>query len=242
VLSKAAADQYWPGERAVGKLLLRAPDGSDALTVVGVADNVKIWSLGEPPRPYMYRPYFQGFETNAFSVVARGSASPADLAALIRVEARAIDPEVFITQIGTLEDNLGYVFFLPRMAALLLSLVGGLALVLACMGLYGMVSYGVSRRTREMGIRLALGADRRGVVNMVLKSGLTLVGVGALVGLVGAAALGQVAERFLLGVGGFDPLSLLTAPLLLAAVAAIATYLPARRASRVDPVRALRSD
>ena len=143
---------------------------------------------------------------------------------------------------GTLDDHLGFVYFLPRMAAVLLSLVGVLALFLACMGLYGMVSYGVSRRTREMGIRLALGAERQAVLRMVLMSGIALVGVGAGVGIVVSVGLGQAVEQFLYGVRGLDPLTLLAAPLLLALVAGVATYLPARRAASVDPVRALRSE
>jgi predicted permease len=242
VLSRAAAERYWPDESAVGKLLIRNPDGSDALTVVGVVDDVKIWSLGEAPRPYMYRPYFQGSEQRTFSVVARGASTPASLAGLIREHARAIDPEVFVTEVGTMDDHLGYVLFLPRMGALLLTLIGVLALVLACLGLYGMVSYGVSRRTREMGIRLALGAERGGVVAMVLKGGFVLVGIGAVIGIVAALALGQAVEGFLVGVSGFDALSIVAAPAVLAVVAALATYLPARRASRVDPVRALRTE
>jgi len=242
ILSKAAADQFWPGESAIGKTLILDPDGSDALTVVGVSGNVKIWSLGERPRPYMYRPYFQGLEHSSFSIAARGNGPPGELAALIRAEARAIDPEIFLTQVGTLDDHLGYVYFLPRMAAVMLSMVGVLALLLACMGLYGMVSYGVSRRTREMGIRLALGAERREVIQMVLMSGLTLVAVGAGMGIIASVGLGQVVEQFLYDIGGFDPLTVLTAPLLLALVAGVATYLPARRAARVDPVRALRTE
>ena len=242
VLSRAAAQQLWPGESALGKLLIRNRDGSDALTVVGVADNVKIWSLGEAPRPYMYVSYHQGFVDPDFTVVARGAAAPAIVAGMVRGEATAMDPQIFLTDVGTMEDHLSYVFYLPRMAAAVLSLVGVLALALACLGLYGMVSYGVSRRTREMGIRMALGAERSGVVGMVLGSGLVVVGVGALVGIVLSAGLGRAIERFLYGVGGLDPLTLLAAPSVLAAVAALATYLPARRASRVDPVRALRSE
>jgi len=141
-----------------------------------------------------------------------------------------------------MDDHLGYIYFLPRMAAALLSFIGWLALVLACIGLYGMVSYGVSQRGREMGIRLALGADRQSVVQLVLKGGLTLVAVGGGVGIVASVGLGQLVERFLLGVGGLDPLALLAAPLVLGAVAITATYVPARRASRVDPVQALRSE
>lgn len=242
VLSRAAAERFWPGESAVGKLLIRQADGSDALTVVGVVDNVKIWSLSEGPRPYIYVPYFQGFSDPRFAVVARGAGEAGDLAALVRDEGRAIDPEVFLTGVSTLDDHLGYAYFLPRMAAVLLSLVGALALALACLGLYGMVSYGVARRTREMGIRLALGADRQRVIGLVLKGGLTLVGIGAVVGLALSLGLGRAVEGFLYGVGGFDPVTLLAAPAVLALVGALATYLPARRASRVDPVQALRSE
>jgi len=242
ILSKAAADLYWPGESAVGRTLLPNTDGSATITVVGVAGNVKIWSLGEAPRPYMYRPYLQGPSSETFFVIARGNAAPAEIAALIRREARGIDPEIYLSEVGTLEDHLGYVYFLPRMAAVMLSLIGVLALLLACMGLYGMVSYGVSRRTREMGIRLALGAERQSVINMVLKSGLTLVGIGAAAGLVASIGLGQVIERFLYGVGVLDPVAILSAPIILSLVGGLATYLPARRASRIDPVQALRSE
>jgi len=128
------------------------------------------------------------------------------------------------------------------MAALILSLVGVLALTLACLGLYGMVSYAVSRRTREIGIRIALGAERSKVIRMVLRSGLVIVGVGAGVGLVGALLVGRLAEQFLYGSGVLDPLAIVSPPLVLALVAGLATYLPARRAARVDPVWALRTE
>jgi predicted permease len=242
ILSQAAAQRYWPGESAVGRVLFPGGDADQTITVVGVAGNVKIWSLGEPPRPYLYVPMHQGYAHGTFSVVARGNAPPAELAAQVQREARAIDPEIFLSEVGTMDDHLGYIYFLPRMAAVLLSLVGVLALLLACVGLYGMVSYGVSRRTREMGIRLALGADRQNVVGLVLKSGLTMVAVGGLVGVAASLGLGQLLERFLFGVGGFDLISILAAPVLLTLIAALATYLPARRASRVDPVRALRTE
>lgn len=242
ILSRAAAERYWPGDRAVGKTLYAGGDGSTALTVVGVANNAKIWSLGEAPFPYMYRPYFQGLENSSFSVVARGTLPAGEIAATIRNGARAIDPDIFITEVGTLQDHLGYAYFLPRMAAVTLSLIGLLALALACLGLYGMVSYAVSRRTREMGIRIALGAERSEVVGLVLKGGLVLVGIGAGVGIVASIFVGRVADQFLYGAGALDPLAIAGAPLLLALVAATATYLPARRASRVDPVQALRSE
>jgi putative ABC transport system permease protein len=241
ILSQAAASLFWPGESAIGKTLL-AGDGSDAISVVGVADNVKIWSLGEGPRPYIYRPYWQGFTSPTFFVTARGTGTPGETAALIRDEARAIDNEIFLTKVGTLDDHLAYVYFLPRLATLLLSLVGGLALLLSCMGLYGMVSYGVSRRTRETGIRLAIGATPRRVRQLILKGGLAFVAAGAVIGIVASIGLGQVLEQFLYGRSGVDLLALLAAPIVLTLVASLATYLPARRASNIDPVRALRSE
>jgi predicted permease len=242
ILSQAAAQRYWPGESAIGRVLYRGGDVDDPLTVVGVAGNVKIWSLSEPPKPYMYLPYHQGMAFASFYVTARGSIPPSELAALIRDEARAIDPEIFLTEVGTMSDHLGYIYFLPRMAALLLSLVGLLALVLACIGLYGMVGYGVSRRTREMGIRLAVGADRRKVIGLALRGGMRTVALGGVVGILVALGLGRLVEQFLYGVDGLDPLALVLAPGILGLVAAVAAFLPARRAGRVDPVQALRTE
>jgi ABC-type antimicrobial peptide transport system permease subunit len=190
----------------------------------------------------MYRPVAQALVSPSYTVVARGNASPGDIAAVVRDEALAIDSDVFMTEVGTMDDHLGYVYFLPRMAALLLTFIGLLALVLACIGLYGMVSYNVSRRTREMGIRLALGADQGRVVAMVLTSGLAIVGAGAFVGILGSIGLGRAVEGFLYGTGALDPLAIFAAPVVLGLVAALATYLPARRAAGVDPVRALRTE
>ena len=161
---------------------------------------------------------------------------------MVRDAAKAADPSLVISDVGTMADHLGYIFFLPRMAAVLISLVGALALVLGAVGLYGMVGYAAARRTREMGIRLALGADRRRVVAMVVRGGLLVVGIGAVLGLVGSVLLGTALDRFLIGMGGLDPLALLAAPALLALVALAAAWLPARRVGRVDPTEALRSE
>jgi len=242
VLSRAAADRFWPGESALGRVLHRGGDPDDELTVVGVVDNAKIWSLTEPPRPYLYLPATQGSGWGHYHLVARGNASPMELAARMRDRARALAPDVYISRAGTMDDHLSYIFFLPRAAALLLVMVGGLAVVMACVGLYGMVSYAVARRTREMGIRLALGAERSSVVALVVRRGLLLVAVGGAVGLGAALLAGRAVEGFLIGVGGLDPWALAGAPLALAVLAGVAAWLPARRAARVDPVEALRSE
>ena len=147
-----------------------------------------------------------------------------------------------LSDVGTMADHLGYIFFLPRMAAMLLSLVGALALMLGAVGLYGMVGYAAARRTREMGIRLALGAERGGVVGLMVRGGLAVVGIGAVVGVAGSLGLGGLLGRFLIGVDGTDLVSLIAAPLVLGAVALAAAYLPARRVGRIDPTEALRSE
>jgi predicted permease len=242
IISQAAAQRFWPGESAVGKVIfLGAQDQLETL-VVGVADNVKIWSLTEAPRPYFYLPFNQREGYGMYHLVARGSAPAAELAGRVRDAAKAFDPDIVLSDVGTMDDHLGYIFFLPRMAAVMLSLVGLMALVLASVGLYGMVSYAAARRTREMGIRLALGADAGRVVGLVVRGGLGVVAVGGVVGLGASMFLGSVVQRFLYDVGSLDPVALLAAPALLGAVALLATWLPARRVSRVDPVNALRSE
>lgn len=241
IISRAAAQQYWPGESALGRVMYRGRGTERPVTVIGVTADAKIWSLTEAPRPYMYFPLEQnGF--GRYEVVARGTLPPATMAGIIRDEALRLRPDVFLSTVGTMDDHLAYIYFLPRMAAVALSLVGLLALALASVGLYGMVSYTVARRTREMGVRMALGADRGSVVSLVVRSGLTVVVLGGVVGLLASAGLGSLVERFLIGVDGLDPTSVFAAPVVLMAVAALAAYLPARRASRVDPVEALRSE
>jgi predicted permease len=242
VVTRALADRYWPGESAVGRTLFRSNDPVNGYLVVGVAEDAKIWSLTEAPRPYMYMASAQGSGFGRYHLVARVNGPPAEAARTLGALATRLEPQVFVSGTETMDDHLAYIYFLPRMGALLLVLVGALAVSMACVGLYGMVSYSVSRRTREMGIRLALGAERGRVVALVVRSGLGLVAVGAVLGLVVALSAGFLVEGFLIGVATLDPLALLSAPLLLGAVAGLAAYLPARRAARVDPVEALRSE
>ncbi len=241
VVSRAAARFFWPDGSGVGRTMYLGGEAEE-VTVVGVVGDIPLWSLTEPPRPYFYVPLGQGSMYGRFHVVARGDLPPGELAARIRAEARRLDPDIFLSRVGTMADHLGYVYFLPRMAAVMLSAVGALALILASLGLYGMVSYSVARRTREMGIRQALGADSGQVVALMMRGGMRVVVVGGAVGMAAALGLGALVERFLIGVGSMDPVALVAAPLLLAAVAAAAAWLPARRVSRVHPVPALRSD
>jgi predicted permease len=240
VVTRAAAERYWPGQDPIGRTLRPAGRRDEAgdIIVVGVSGDVKVHTLGEPPRPYMFVPAAQE-PVSTLRIVARGSAPVAQLVSAMRAEVSTAYPDLFITDAHALNDHIATVFFLPRMAALLLSLVGALGLTLAVIGLYGLVSYNVARRTREMGIRMALGASPHGVIRLVMRSGLRLAAAGAVAGLALAAATMRFVQNFLV-VSWTDPVTFIGVPALLIAVAAFASFVPARRASRIGPLRALR--
>jgi predicted permease len=241
VVTRAAADRFWPGQDPIGRTLrpARQADGSADIVVVGVTGDVKVHTLGESPRPYLFLSAAQQ-PPSTLRIVARGSAPVPQLIAAMRSEIRDAYPDLFIVEGHALSDHIATVLFLPRMAALMLSLVGVLGLTLAVIGLYGVVSYNVARRTREMGIRMALGATPTGVIRLVMRSGLGLAGVGAAVGLALAGASMRYVQNFLAGVSWADPVTFITVPTLLVAVAALAAFVPARRAGRIGPLRALR--
>jgi predicted permease len=240
VVSEAAARRFWQDENPVGTEFYRVGSEQPYL-VVGVAADTKIETLGEPPTPLFYFPITQESGSDVM-LVARGRPVPAQLAGMLRRMAREVDPNLLVMEAKTMEEHIGVRLYPARMAALLLGFFGVVALTLATIGLYGVVSFSVSRRTREVGIRMSLGADRRDVVGMVLRGALGVVAVGGLAGLAIAFGLAQLVRRFLFGVGPGDPLTLVGVPLLLCGVAALAAYIPGRRASRINPVEALRSE
>jgi putative ABC transport system permease protein len=240
LVSEAAARTFWPGENPVGKEIRQAPGGAPR-QVVGVVGDIKIERLGEAPKPAVFFPRAQN-RTNDVQLVARGSLSPPEIVASLRRIVREANPGLVLMEAKTMEGHLSVMLFPPRMAALLLGVCGLLALALATLGLYGVVSFAVSRRTREVGIRMSMGADEKAVIGMVLRGAMTLVAVGGIVGLVIAFGLAQLIRQFLFGMGPSDPVALLGVLLLLGGVAALAAYIPARRASRVNPVEALRSE
>lgn len=241
ILSRAAAQRYWPGESALDRVMLRAGNPELQYRVVGIAEDVKIWNLQEPPRPYMYLPLSQQ-PSSYVDIVGRGARPPGEIAAALRDAVKAVDPDLFVPTVKTMDEHLGFILYLPRMGALLLVGFGALALLLASLGLWGLVSYAVARRTREVGIRISLGARKGDVLALAMKGGMRLVVVGGVVGLAAALAGTRFLEGFLIGVEGLDPLSFVVAVLTLGAVALVAAYLPARRAVQVDPVKALRTE
>lgn len=238
VVSETAARRYWPGESPIGREIF--PAGTEThYRVVGVAGDTKINTLGEALRPHVYFARAQ-VTPRGISVVATGSASEAEIVAGLRSVVRELDPGLVIMEAKTMTEHLSVTLYPPRMAALLLGVFGLLALLLATTGLYGAVSYTVSRRTREVGIRVSLGASPAGVVRTMLGGGLGLVAVGGAVGLTASLGVAQLLGRFLYGISASDPATYFAVAAVLGVVAFLATFIPARRASRVDPVIALR--
>lgn len=238
IVNEAFAERFWPGESAVGR---RIRTDTDELTIVGVAETARIRTLGEAPRPFLYRAY--GQRSSAYvTVVARTRGDAAVLAQDVFMTLRRLDPDLLIAETKTMEQHIGTHLIAHRLGAFVIGAMALLAMTLAVIGLYGIVSHTVATRTREMGIRMSLGADRREVVRLMMGGGLRLVAIGAVVGLLAAAAGASVLRALLHGVEPFDPATFITVPLLLGLASVIAAWLPARRASRIDPVRTLRTD
>ncbi|MGH9843529.1 MAG: ABC transporter permease [Blastocatellia bacterium] len=238
IINETMARRYWPDRDAMGQ---RLKLGKDWLEIVGIASEVKQRRLNEPPQPFLYLPLLQDYRSNMILVARTALELRAALPAVENVVA-TLDPNLPIFDVKTLNEHIGVSLFLPRMAATLLSLFGLLALSLAALGLYGVMSYSVSQRTREIGIRISLGAQRRDVLKLILKQGLTLSLIGLAGGLAAALVVTRLIAHLLYGVSANDPATYTLIALLLTGVALVACYLPARRATKVDPMIALRYD
>jgi predicted permease len=242
IINETMARRFWPGpnpaEAAIGK---RLKVGKDWLEIVGVAGEVKQRRLNEPPQPFLYVPLLQDYRSNMILVARTNLELGAALQSIERAAA-TLDPNMPVFDVKTLDEHIGVSLFLPRMAATLLSLFGLLALLLAAIGLYGVMSYSVSQRTREIGIRISVGATRRDVLKLIMGQGLILSLVGIVIGLVAALAVTRLIANLLFGVNANDPATFGLIALLLACVALAACYLPALRATRVDPMIALRNE
>jgi len=239
IVSQALANRFWPGQDAVGRIVERPH--ADDLVVVGIASDAKVRSLGEAPRSLVYLPFSQVYQ-NYVTVVARTALNAERLALQMLATLRELDPDAWVWEAKTMEEHLAIVLLPARLSAVLLTVFAALAVTLASIGLYGVVSYAVSQRTREMGIRMSLGADAGRVIGMLTGSGMRLVAVGAVLGLGLALVVARLLSQLLFGVGAFDPVTFVAVPALLTTVALLAAYFPARKASRVDPVSALRAE
>jgi predicted permease len=238
IVNRATADRFWPGENPVSRTVLV---DSVPTTIVGVAENARDRGLTEAPRRLLYTPMLQSFAP-VLIFVARGQAPSPRLIDEMRRAALGVDPQLFVVDAKTMDQHLGVMYFLPRMAAWLMSGFALLALALGCIGLYGAVSHAVARRSRELAIRMALGATPGQVVRLVVRSGMVLVAIGGAVGFILALGTAPLLRGFLIGGGSFDAVSFAAVPLLLAVVTLIASWLPARRAARLNPIDAMRAE
>jgi predicted permease len=243
IVNEAFARKFWPGpdsiNQAIGKRLSsRGPEGP-FMEIVGITSDGKYISLQEDPQPFFYTDMIQDYSSYV-AIVARGQSSPQTTIAAIRQEILKLDPNLPLFDVKTMNQHLGLSLFPARVAGILLGSFGLLVLVLAAVGVYGVMSYSVSRRTREIGLRMALGAGPREVLGMIIKQGMMMALIGVGIGLVAALLLTRLMSGLLAGVSPTDPVTFISIPLLLGLIAFLACYIPARRAMKVDPMLALR--
>ncbi|MGH9833108.1 MAG: ABC transporter permease, partial [Blastocatellia bacterium] len=238
IINEAMARRYWPGQEAVGKRLNR---GRVDHEVVGVVRNGKEKGLTADPRPAIYLPLTQSYRPE-LTLHVRTATGAQTLLAAVRREVQSLDATLPVYNLQTLAQQKDGSLYTERLAAALLTLFGLLALSLAAVGIYGVLSYAVTERTREMGIRLALGAQPRDLLKLVVGQGMILVLIGLVIGAGASFALTRLIEKLLFGVSATDPLTFAVIPLLLAGVALLACWIPARRATRMDPLAALRHE
>lgn len=238
IVNDTAAARFWPGQDAVGKRL-KLPQGKDFLTVIGVVKTANYQSLGEPPQPCVYTPLRQNF-SDSMILYIRTAGDPSTVLTTVQGEIHDADPDLPVEDIRTGTKVIDQALWWARIGVGLLGAFGMLALALASVGLYGIMAYSVNQRRREIGVRMALGAGQDTVLLFVLRQGMSLVLTGIAIGVALALLAGRGLSRFLYGVSGADPISIVGASIVLLAVAFLACYLPARNASCVDPLVALR--
>ena len=243
IVDEFMAREIWPNEDPVGKRLHTGDWNAKMpwITVVGVVGRIKQYTLDADSRIALYLPQTQ-YPTREMNVVLRSSSDPAFMGAAVRKLIADIDPDLPIYHVRTMSDRLIESVSQQRFSMVLASLFAGLALLLAAIGTYGVMSYMVSQGFREIGIRIALGATPRAILKLVLRRGWELSASGVIVGLLGAFALTRLLRSQIFGVGITDPFTFLAAILILIAIALIASYVPARRAARVDPMKSLRNE
>jgi putative ABC transport system permease protein len=251
MINKTMAHRYWPNEDPIGRRLKpqfptakvpwRPASRNTWLTVVGVVGDVKEDALNDETKPEIYLPYLQN-PSSLMNLLVRSTYDPSRLAPALRKQVSAVDKDQPVYNINTMENVFSQALTEPTLIASLLATFAGVALILATVGIYSVVSYSVAQRTHEIGIRMAVGAQHRHVLSMVLGQGLKLVLVGVAVGVTTALGITRVLSNLLFGVTATDPAIFFAVPLVLIVVAVFASYFPARKAVQVDPILALRNE
>ncbi len=237
IVNEAMVRRHFPNEDPIGRRLFIW--GSKPREIVGVVADAKLYGLDSPVEPAIYMPFPQA-TTTAMAVAIRTEGDPAAMASAVRSEVRKLDPELPVSDVRTMDEVLSQSLTLRRVSMLMLTIFAALALTLASVGIYGLTAYAVSRRTHEIGLRVALGASQVQILRMVIARGLVTSMIGAAVGLAAALELTRALSGMLYGVTARDPLVFAGVPLLLIAVSVLASYVPARKAMRIDPLVALR--
>jgi predicted permease len=238
VINEAAAKKYFPNENPIGQRFGSSVETTDQLEVVGVLRDAKYNSLRDPAPPTMYVPYSQTRAGSAM-IEVRTAGDPTKVTSGVREAVRQVEPNLPMMDVSTQLEQVERRFAQEKIFAQAYTLFGGLALVVASIGLFGLMSYAVARRTNEIGIRMALGAQRGHVLRQVLIESMILVAIGVAIGVAGALGTGRFVSTLLFGLDPTDIATIATATVVMSAVSALAGYLPARRASRVDPMVAL---
>jgi predicted permease len=243
IVDERMADEYWPGENPIGKRIRRG--GLDSQnpwrTIVGVVGRVKQGALDSDPRIAFYLPHSQ-WPIRSLSIVIRCGTDPAAIITTVKDAIGELEPNLPMYSVHAMEEFIDSSLARRRFSMLLLSIFAGIALVLAAVGIYGVMAYLVNQGAREIGIRLAMGATQRDVVRLVIREGIVLAGLGVVIGLAASLALTRIIQSLLFDTTATDALTLLTIPVLLLGVAILACYFPARRAARIDPMASLRCE
>jgi putative ABC transport system permease protein len=242
VINEEAARKFWPGENALGRVLSSGREAdAPKITIVGIVASAHHDGANQPYKTELFLPFAQ-FPSRGVTLVLQPTRDAPALAAAVRQALHDVDPLVPVSSLEPMTQLAGSTIALPRLYAILVGIFAAVAVLLAALGVYGVMAYAVTQRQREIGVRLALGAEPAGIRRMVLGEGARLALVGLGLGLVGAVLAGQLLNKLLFGIGRFDVPTLVAVPLVLGAVTVIASWLPARRAAGLDPVTAIRSE
>jgi predicted permease len=240
IVNQAMARHFWPGQDAIGKRF-RITVQNFMWQVVGICGDSVTTTIGEQPQPVAYFPLDQNYSA-ALALITRTAADPAGVMPAVRREVQSLNQNMALTNANTIKDLIGQGLWAPRTGAALFAIFGALGMLLASIGIYGVMAYSVTQRTNEIGLRMALGASPWDVLRLVVGQGMRLTVAGVAVGVVAALGVTRLLGNLLFGISTYDPVTFGSVSAVVVMVAFLAAYLPAQRAARIDPVRALRQE